>query len=66
MYDSIEGDAGLHTEEYKYLGNKLEEVSLYLNYDTLLGSYEELKYLVEQDANGRISKLIGGFVNRGV
>jgi hypothetical protein len=54
---SIEEFADLNYEEYKYEGNCLTEVVLFFNIRPEIGIYEEGKYIVEQDDNGKIVKL---------
>lgn len=57
--------ADLYIEEYAYENNLLSEVRT-INVTPQIGIYEEQKYKVELNENGKIARLIGGFIKNGV
>ncbi|MCM3115723.1 hypothetical protein M3610_10525 [Neobacillus sp. MER 74] len=57
--------ADLYIEEYVYKNNQLSEVKT-VKVNPLIEIYEEQKYKVELNENGKIVRLIGGFIKNGV
>jgi hypothetical protein len=57
--------ADLYYDEYSYKDNMLSEVSIF-NVTPQIDIYEEQKYKVDVDENGKIVKLIGGFIKNEV
>jgi hypothetical protein len=57
--------ADLYMEEYAYENNLLSEVKTF-EVTPRIEIYEEQKYKVELNENGKIVKLIGGFIKNGV
>lgn len=57
--------ADLYIEEYDYENNLLSEVRTF-QVTPRIGLCEEQKYKVELDEDGKITKLIGGFITNGI
>ncbi|MBI0579967.1 hypothetical protein IEC97_21640 [Neobacillus cucumis] len=57
--------ADLYMEEYAYENNLLSEIITF-EVTPRIEIYEEQKYKVELNKNGKIVKLIGGFIKNGV
>lgn len=57
--------ADLYLEEYVYENNMLSEVRTF-EVTPRIELYEEQKYKVELDEDGKITKLIGGFITNGI
>jgi hypothetical protein len=57
--------ADLYMEEYSYGNNLFSEVRTF-KVTPQFELYNEIKYKVEQDEDGKITKLIGGFITNGI
>ncbi|KAB7709076.1 hypothetical protein F9802_02845 [Bacillus aerolatus] len=61
----FEEDANLHFEKYHYKNNRLSELSVF-QVTPSIELYDEQKYTVELNGEGKIVKLVGGSIESGI